>query len=581
MSSPTKDFEFESNNISEFQNELERKDLIIKNLQKQLFDLKNNKNGNVGGGDYLLLNELKSESARKDKEIQNLKDQIIELNTELKETKTKLNTYELKENFSKNETSNLLEISQIKIDQISKDKEMLEDKIKQLIDIIKQYCNELNDSSLKIKNLNNNIFSLQSENRKLIEERETNRKNMNDFQNNVNKYNQIIIDNNNNKNIINNLNKELLEYKNDYNKEINTNKMLNEKINNLLNKCSEYDLIKKTCQDANNDLMLAKKQINEINIRNQQKENYINSLYSDINENISLIIDYINKHFDIQNAGSNNENFEIENFLIKIDKIKFDLLFECLEDKRKELFEYSNIVQKGLKRSDISQKDLLNENQKLKENINNYLYENKILNSKNIKLNNIINNINTDMINNKKNNELLKQKINNMNNEKNEISNKFINELNQNKNIFEGLKTDNANLILMNNNLENELKMTKNKIFQNEENNANLKLNCQILEKKIKGLQTELDLKNIQIQNQEEIIKRRNDNNNSNILENDSIIIKKLKTDRDNLINDNIFLINQNNLLKQQLNEISAKENNNQQNSNFNNSLRNRITKKN
>ena len=118
MFSPTKDFEFESNNISEYQNELERKDLIIKNLQKQLFDLKNNKNGNLGGGDYLLLNELKSESARKDKEIQNLKDQIIELNTELKETKTKLNTYELKENFSKNETSNLLEISQIKIDQI-------------------------------------------------------------------------------------------------------------------------------------------------------------------------------------------------------------------------------------------------------------------------------------------------------------------------------------------------------------------------------------------------------------------------------------------------------------------------------
>ena len=75
-------------------------------------------------------------------------------------------------------------------------------------------------------------------------------------------------------------------------------------------------------------------------------------------------------------------------------------------------------------------------------------------------------------------------------------------------------------------------------------------------------MQTELDLKNIQIQNQEEIISRRNDNNNSNILENDSAIIKKLKTDRDNLINDNVLLINQNNLLRQQLNEFS----NNQEN---------------
>ncbi len=125
----------------------------------------------------------------------------------------------------------------------------------------------------------------------------------------------------------------------------------------------------------------------------------------------------------------------------------------------------------------------------------------------------------------------------------------------------------------MNNNLEEELKMTKNKIYENEENNSNLKLNCQILEKKIKALQTELDLKNIQIQNQEEIINRRNDNNNSNILENDSIIIKRLKSDRENLINDNILLINQNNLLKQQLSEISGKEN--KQNNILSNSLRN------
>ena len=117
--------------------------------------------------------------------------------------------------------------------------------------------------------------------------------------------------------------------------------------------------------------------------------------------------------------------------------------------------------------------------------------------------------------------------------------------------------------------------MTKNQIYENEESNSNLKLNCQILEKKIKALQTELDLKNIQIQNQEEIINRRNDNNNSNILENDSIIIKRLKSDRENLINDNILLINQNNLLKQQLNELNGKEN--LQNNNFNNSYRGKV----
>ena len=574
MSSPSK--EIESIDIIEFQNELERKDLIIKNLQKQINDIKNNKNG--GAGDYTLITELKSESIRKDKEIQNLNEQILDLNTELKEIKAKLNTYELKENFSKNESSNLLEISQMKIDQISKDKEMLEDKIKQLIDIIKQYCNELNESSFKIKSLNDNIFSLKNENKKLIEEKELNKKNINEFTKNYSKYNQIILENNNNKNIINNLNKELLEYKKDYNKELNNNKILNEKIINLVNKCSEYETIQKTYQEANQDLLLAKKQINEINFRNQENENYINSLFSDINENISLFIEYINKYFNIQKKENFGKNLEIPNFLIKIDDIKFDILFECLENKRKEIFEFSNNIACGLESSDRSNKDLINENQKLKENINNYIYENKMLNSENLKLNNIINNINTDMINNKKNTEILQQKLNNMNNEKKEINNKFMNELEQNKNIFEGLKADNANLILMNNNLEEELKLTKNKIYENQENNSNLKLNCQILEKKIKALQTELDLKNIQIQNQEEIINRRNDLNNSGILENDSILIKKLKTDRENLINDNIVLINQNNLLKQQLNSFGFGGKENQQNNILNNALRAKIS---
>ena len=570
MTSPSRDIQ--TSDISEFQNELERKDLIIENLKQQLSKMKENKIG--GAGDYVLISELKSENARKEKEIQNLKEQLSDLKNELKETKTKLNCYELKDNFNKNESSNLLEISQMKIDQISKDKGMLEDKIKQLVDIIKQYCNELNDSSLKIKNLSDNIFALQNENRKLIEAQEANRQNMSEFQNNMNKYNKIIMENNNNKNIINNLNKELLEYKNDYNKEINNNKLLNEKIISLVNKCSEYEMIQKTCQDANKDLVLAKKQINEINMRNQENESFINSLYVDVNENISLLIDYINKNFDVKNKPKDAEE-SVSNFLIKINDIKFEQLFECLENKRKEILNFSNEIQNGIQSTDNSNKNLINENEKLKENINNYIYENKKLNSENIKLNNIINNINTDMVNAKNSNELLKQKLNDINFEKNEINNKLMNEVNINKNMFEGLKEDNANLILLNNNIQDELNKAKIKISEYDEDNANLKLNCQILEKKIKNLQTEIDLKNIQIKNQEEIINRRNDNNNSNILENDSILIKKLKTDRDNLINDNLLLINQNNLLRQQLDEFTGKEN--QQDNVLNTALRSKI----
>ena len=571
MSSPVRDIL--TTDMEEFQNELDRKDLIIKNLQNQLYNLKSQ-----GGGpnpSSTILSELKSENLRKDKEIQILNSKIFELSADLKEANAKLNCYELKENFNKNESGSLLEISEMKIDKISQEKKMLEDKINQLVDIIRQYCNELNDSSLKIKNLNDDILFLQNENRKLIEEKEFNKKNINDFQNNYNKYNQILLENNNNKAIIQNLNKELLEYKMDYNNEINKNKSLNEKIMALISKCKEYENIQKTFKDASNDLQMAKKQITEINLRNQENEQFINTLYSDINDNISLLVKYINKNFSLnkKNNENSNMNINIQNMLKKIEEINFESLLDVLELKKKEIFDFSNVVSNGLEASDRENKILMEENNKLKEEINTIIFENKKLNSENIKLNNIINEINSDMITSKKNEEILKQKLNDINDEKDEINNKLFNELNQNKNIFEKLKEDNTNLFLMNNNLNEELQILKNKEFENEQENNNLRLNCQILEKKIKGMQTELDLKNIQIQNQEEIINRRNENDNSNILENDSAIIKQLKIDRDNLINDNVLLINQNNILRQKLNGLNNGQENleNEEYNNINN----------
>ena len=555
MSSPLRDFQ--TTDMSEFQNELDRKDLIIKNLQNQLYNMKLQGGGVPPSG---ILSDLKLECMRKDKEIQILNSKIFELSADLKEANAKLNCYELKENFNKNESGSLLEISEMKIDKISQEKKMLEEKINQLVDIIRQYCNELNDSSLKMKNLNDDIFFLQNENRKLIEEKEQNKKNINDFQNNFNKYNQILLENNKNKTIIENLNKELLEYKMDYNNEIKKNKSLNEKIMTLASRCTEYEQIQQTFKDASNDLQIAKNQINEINLRNQENEQFINTLYNDINDNIALIVKYINKNFGLNKKNDNNSsnnNFNIQNMLKKIDEINFESLLDALELKKKEILDFSNVISNGLEASDRDNKILMDENSKLKEEINSIIFENKKLNSENIKLNNIINEINTDMVTSKKNEEILKQKLNDINEEKDEINNKLFNELNQNKDIFEKLKEDNTNLFVMNNNLNEELQIMKNKEFQNEQDNNNLQLNCQILEKKIKGLQTELDLKNIQIQNLEEIINRRNDNNNNNILENDSVIIKQLKTDRDNLINDNVLLINQNNILRQKLNELN------------------------
>ena len=132
----------------------------------------------------------------------------------------------------------------------------------------------------------------------------------------------------------------------------------------------------------------------------------------------------------------------------KIEEVNFDPLLEILEEKKKEIIDFTNMISNGLEASDRENKILSEENEKLKEELNNLIFESKKLNSENIKLNNIINNINTDMMNSKKNTEILQQKLNDISYQKEEMNNKLINELNQNKDIFEKLKEDNANLII-------------------------------------------------------------------------------------------------------------------------------------
>ena len=90
--------------------------------------------------------------------------------------------------------------------------------------------------------------------------------------------------------------------------------------------------------------------------------------------------------------------------------------------------------------------------------------------------------------------------------------------------------------------------------------NSILQENIKFLEKKIKGLQTEMELKDMQIKSQEQIISRRNkkqNDNSSNISSlPDDTVIKSLQTEKEKLIMDNILLINDNKYLKEQLDKM-------------------------
>ena len=100
-----------------------------------------------------------------------------------------------------------------------------------------------------------------------------------------------------------------------------------------------------------------------------------------------------------------------------------------------------------------------------------------------------------------------------------------------------------------------------NKSIDTEEN---LKFANKLLEKRLMNLQTQMDLKDIQIKSQEEIINRRNKmlndslslNQNSNS-KNDDSLIRELEIDKEKLISDNVVLINDNKMLRQQIESLN------------------------
>lgn len=119
--------------------------------------------------------------------------------------------------------------------------------------------------------------------------------------------------------------------------------------------------------------------------------------------------------------------------------------------------------------------------------------------------------------------------------------------------------------------LNEEYKTNLNKVIADNETNVQMKVdefNKEIkhlmdmnkcLEKKVANLFTEIELKDIQINTQEQIISRKTKklNESSSI---DEGLIKSLESDKQKLINDNLMLINDNRILKQQLDQIHKEQ---------------------
>jgi hypothetical protein len=133
------------------------------------------------------------------------------------------------------------------------------------------------------------------------------------------------------------------------------------------------------------------------------------------------------------------------------------------------------------------------------------------------------------------------------------------------KNTISDFQNINDNLVQENNDYKIKIYNGNNRNNFQDNYNKYEQMN-HILEKKIKNYETEIELKQMQINSLEEIIRRRGNNANHNTESNDvdenynnsqNLTIKRLEQDREKLIKDNMKLIQYNKKLKEQINNLN------------------------
>ena len=482
------------------------------------------------------------------------------------------------------------------------DKLKIESKIKELIALINEYMKQLDDLNEKCANLEREksnlkleISNLTEENKKLYNENIDYGNELKNIKETIdkceemsNKYGE---QNNELKNENDNLNNQLIENK----QRIDSLLDENNKLNLLIN---DYKL-KKT--KLENDLTMSLQYQKQ---SNNKHENEIQDIVSYCNENIENISIWIDSAF---NMNPNEEKLTTNQITLNSSLMmgQFNINFEILKNKL-----YS--AQENIKNEMNEMRKYQEDNKNL--NINE---KNKYINT----LKKIYNKIIVDIQNHKYFN--CDFKLNN--NESDEIIQymslidiiinqvlKYLGSVNDEKNSMleelEKFKSEINNLKILNNNLTLENNDYRVKSYNNDyssikEDMNNLKENydkCfqmnQILEKKIKNYETEFELKQMQINSLEEMVKRRSNLNNNlsnNITENNSEdykpgfynnnssystslndankTIQKLTQDREKLIQDNMKLIQYNKKLKEQINSLNQVINSLTENNNNNN----------
>ena len=474
-------------------------------------------------------------------ELLNYKQKIELKNQKIRTLKDKLNSIKLNNNLISNVLNSNRTI-EYDLNRALSDKGKAEIEIKELKDIINKNNCEINkikeknfDIQKKIIDLEKEKNELSIENKKLLLENENFKKVIDEKNINLNKH----------ENTINELNEKNNEFQNIFNKYNIQMRDNNQQINNLMG-------IDNIMRDTINELKTLK---NKIEKEKNEAIINMNTIIKESNDNINVICDWIENYMSepIENKVAPDISLSLSNGFTKEkkEKVSFKKLINLLQDTRNKMIDSKKIELTN----ENNNKDDKGENND-KDKVNQILIEIK----------SIYNNLKDEIKNknyfdyseeNKQTNNDNKDEVNIINN-LNNIINELLKYLTSIKNNNENLKENNNNAKLQNNNNEKE----DNKIKDGSNNDEEIKKLNQlnkIYEKKIKNLETNIELKQMEINSLQEIIERRTNINFSDNGHNFNEYMK-LKKDKEKLLKDNMKLINQNKKLEDLLN--SEKNNN-------------------
>ena len=550
----------------------------------------------------------------KDEKLQEMMIQFNSIKSNCNTISAALNSKE--ENQKKNE---------LELRKAINDKMKIESKIKELIGVVNEYMKQLDELNGKCSNLereNNNLkivnSNLVNENKKLYTDNNQFSDELKNIKETIDKYEDM-------SNKYMEQNKQLVSENENLNKQLMENK---QRIDSLLNENNKLNLIinefkiKKTKME--NELTMA---IQYQKKTNDKHENDMQDIVSYCNDNINNIIKWIDNTFNEGlNPNNDNTNLNLSNNQLLLNPSftsgQYNVNFEQLKQKLNNIQENMNKDKSMLRKLKEEKNEKYNELMIEKGQYLDILK--KIYNTMTSEIhshNYFICDYHINTFANTKNDDLLKL-LNLVETVINEVL-RYLASVTEEKNLIlnelENYKHSINDLQVINDNLINENNDYKVKIFNNDnskikddmiilqENYDKCMQMNQILEKKIKNYETEFELKQMQINSLEEMVKRRNNNNNNNVnnntennnseeyqpgyynnsynstsINNQNKTIQRLEQDREKLIKDNMKLIQYNKKLKEQINNlnqiinsITNNNNNNEQGNNDNNNLNN------